>query len=292
MANNHRIYAKGIALAIIVGALPFLLCAHAYASEQADSVPAQGARKWLDDYKQPVGFTYSLQATLNTTYIWRGLYVGGLNIQPEASVGYGGAYVSVWGNIGATTWTFAGFLPEIDISVGFARWGLNASVTYIHLFNRPFFDFSNRPDGGNTLEVGVRYTVSSKLPLSVYWATRVAASDGYLNEAGDTIRPYSTYIELSYTHHFPYDISLRGAVGITPWRSLYTGYQRGFAVQNIEVRLAKEWSLSTHCGMKLQGVLSVNPSALAADRDSGKWLPDTPENQSVNANIGVSVYWK
>ena len=279
-----------VTLVLYIGVIPFLNCAHASAS--TDTCATTGASRWLDDYKAHVGLTYGASATLNTNYLWRGLYVGGLNLQPEANVGYGGLYVSMWWSIGATNWAFARFQPEVDVTIGFARWGLNVSITEIHNFNCGFFDYTNYPGGGNGLELGLRYTVSSKLPLSFFWATRVAAADGYMGTAGDTIRAYSTYIELSYTHHFPYGIDLGGAVGVTPWRSLYTGYQRDFAVQNIALRLSKDWSLSAHCGLKLQGLLGLNPSAIAADKSSAEWHPAAPENQSINANIGVCVYLK
>ena len=279
MRFKHKIL---IALAFIVGATPFIDCAQACAQES----------QWLDDYKQPVGFTYGAEATVNAMYIWRGLAVGAFNIQPYATVGYGGLYFDMWWNIGTADWTFTKFQPEVDLQLGFARWGINASVMFIHNFNCGFFDFSNHPEGGNGLEVRLRYTVSSKLPLSFLWATRVGASDGYWDEKGNVIRAYSTYAELSYTQKLPYDISLYGAVGITPWRSFYTGYQRSFAVQNIELRLRKDWSVAEHCGLMIQGVLSINPSAIAADKTSVQWHPADLGNQSINANIAFGVYLK
>lgn len=297
-----------MALAFVVGALPFLLCVRAYAGEKvtddgqaADGKELKESSRWLDDYRAPVGFTYGAQARFQTTYLWRGLYAGGMNIQGDANVGYGGLYFNMWWNIGVLDWSFKTFQPEVDLTLGFARWGLDASVVFIHNFNCPFFDFSNHPypSGGNALEVDLRYTVSSKLPLSILWATRVSAADGYtvpsVSGSGvltDTIRAYSTYIELSYTHHFAYDISLYGAVGVTPWRSLYTNFQGGFAVQNVEVRLRKDWELSAHCGLMLQGVLGIKPWALAADKSSAEWHPLNPWAQSVNANLAVGVYLK
>lgn len=280
--KNYAHTSWGTALVIIIGALPFLYCAPARAGEN----------RWLDDYSQPVGFTYGAQANLNAVYLWRGLFVGGMNIQPSANVGYGGLYVDMWWNIGTTDWAFQRFQPEVDLSLGFRRWGLDVSVLFIHNFNCRFFDFSNRIDqGGNGLEVRGRYTVSSKLPLSFLWATRVSATDGY-RSGGDTIRAYSSYAELSYTQPLPFGLSVYGAIGFTPWRSFYTGYERGFAVNNIEVRLSKDWSLSEHCGMMLQGTLAVNPSALAADRSTARWNPREPRNQSVNANLTLGVYLK
>ena len=287
-----------IALVLCIGALPFVFNARVYAGNgevleaSGEKIEAKSESKWLDDYSKPVGFTYEVEAVLNSTYFWRGLCVGGLNIQPSASVGYGGLYFTMWWNLGAADWTFTEFQPEVDLILGFNRWGVNASIMFVHNFNRRFFDFSNHPDGGNALELRLRYTVSSKLPLSFFWATRVGASDGYLNDAGDTIRAYSTYAEISYTQKLPYGLSLYGAVGITPWKSFYTDYQRNFAVQNIELRLRKDWDIHPRLGLMLQGMLSINPSALAADKSTAEWHPSAPTKQSINANLSVGIYLK
>lgn len=276
-------------LALCVGALPFLFSASAYAGESQEP---KAENKWLDDYSQHVGLTYNAQARIQSTYIWRSLCVGGANIQASANVGYGGLYLDMWWNIGVTDWSFRKFLPEVDISLGFARWGLNVFILYIHNFNTGFFDFHNYADRGNRLELDVRYTVSSKLPLSFLWATRVGAADGYINEKGELVQAYSSYAEISYTQKLPYDMSLYGAFGITPWRSVYTLYERDFAVQNIELRLRKDWNLGHRCGLMLMGQLNINPSALAADTNTAKWLPRDPFRQAINANIACGVYLK
>ena len=271
-----------IALALIVGALPFSYCARAYANES----------QWLDDYSQPVGFTYNAQARIQAAYLWRGLYCGGPNLQASANVGYGGLYFDMWWNLGVVDWKFDDFLPEVDFSLGFSRWGLDVFLLYIHNFNTSFFDFRNYPDKGNRLELNVTYTVSSKLPLGVRWATRIAASDGYYNEKGDTVRAYSSYAEIFYTQHLPYGLSLYGAFGFSPWKSIYSFYQRDFTVSNIELRLRKDWTVEKRCGLMLQGQLCINPSALAADKSTARWHPDFPGNQSINANITFGVYLK
>lgn len=179
----------------------------------------------------------------------------------SANVGYGGLYFDMWWNIGVTDWTFRTFEPEVDLTLGFARWGLDVYLLYIHNFNCGFFDFGNYPDKGNRLELDVRYTVSSKLPLSFLWATRIGAADGYV-VGNDTVFAWSSYAEISYTQKLRDGFSIYGAIGVTPWRSVYTLYQRDFALQNIEVRLRKDWTVAERCGLMLQGQLCVNPSAV------------------------------
>lgn len=281
MRGKTFTFAKRLALTLLVGALPYVFSANAYAQES----------QWLDDYSQPVGLTYNAQARIQTAYLWRGLYCGAMNVQGSANVGYGGLFLDMWWNLGTEDWTFKTFQPEVDFTLGFSRWGLELYVLYIHNFKHGFFDLHYYESGRNALEVGVRYTVSSKLPLSFLWATRFTDADSYL-QGNDTIHAFSSYAEISYTQNFAYGLSLRGAVGITPWRSLYTGYQRDFAVQNVELSLRKTWDAGEHCGLMLQGTVSVNPSALAADKASYKWDPKNPWSQSINANIAFGVYLK
>lgn len=248
--------------------------------------------KWLDDYKAPVGLTYNAQARIQTSYLWRGLYCGGANIQASANVGYGGLYLDMWWNIGVTDWTFKTFQPEVDLSLGFARWGLDVYLLYVHNFNCGFFDFHNYAGKGNRLEVNVKYTVSSKLPLGIHWGTRVSAADGYVNAVGDTVFAWSSYAEIFYTQKLPYDLSLYGEIGITPWKSRFTNYQGDFAVNNITIRLRKDWSVSKHCGLMLMGQLTINPYLAATDKSSVEWHSFNPGRQSVNVNVGFGAYLK
>ena len=296
-------FKKVLALVLCIGALPILFPASASARKSGDGlwVSGDGLREsgdglrvtgdglW-DDYKKPVGLTYSAQVTVNTTYNWRGIYSGGWNIQPVASVGYGGAYIGTWWNIGATDYAFSGFLPEMDWKIGFNRWGIDLSLLYVHFLDRTDLDlglFSS-----NSMEVALRYTLSPKLPLSILWATRVAGGDGYINAHGDAVRAYSTYIEISYTHSFRYGLSLYGAFGISPWRSIYSAYQRDFTAHNIDIRLTKNWDVSTHCGLMLQGQVTINPSELAANPQSAQWKWKDPFGQAINANLAFGVFLK
>ena len=267
-----------------------MFSASAYAGETPQS-DTQKTGLW-DDYKKPVGFTYGANAKIQANYLWRGIYAGGLNLQVDGTVGYGGLYATAWWNIGAMDWIFSAFEPEFDFLIGFNRWGLNAFLLYIHNFNCGFFDFTNYPDRGNRLEVDVSYTLSTKIPLTVLWATRFGAADGYRNEAGDTVRAWSSYLELSYTQALPYGLSLYGAVGLTPWKSCYTLYEGNFAFNNIDIRLRKDWSIHERVGLMLQGELCLHPWLMALDKTSVQWRPKYPWFQSLNLNLAIGVYLK
>lgn len=205
---------------------------------------------------------------MTSNYIWRGLYCGGPSLQLDATVDYAGFYANMWWNVGATDWTFSAFNPELDLMIGFSRWGLNINYLYCFYFDTypdgtptRFFDFKNHPrgGGGTTGEWRVSYRVSDRIPLSCLVAFRTFGRDGYyasladgtkVDVVGDIIpgdvflkRAYSTYIELGYDFALGQDWQLDARVGVTPAKSLYTGFEGDFAVTLVGLKLHKTWTV-------------------------------------------------
>ncbi len=203
-------------------------------------------------------FSWSASALVTSNYIWRGLYVGGPSVQLDATVGYAGLFANVWWNIGAGDWTFSSLNPEVDVAIGFSRWGL--SVYYLHCFYfdhyadgtmSRFFDFRNNTQGGTTGEWRVSYghpvyTNKRGWTTSVngLCAFRTFGRDGYYVEGNEELkRAYSTYIEVGVDQTFGQNWSLVARLGITPAKSMYTGYKGDFAVTLVGLKLNKGWVL-------------------------------------------------
>ena len=205
-------------------------------------------------------FSWSASALVTSNYIWRGLYVGGPSVQLDATVSYAGLFANVWWNIGAGDWTFSSLNPEVDVAIGFSRWGL--SVYYLHCFYfdhyadgtmSRFFDFRNNTQGGTTGEWRVIYnrpvyTNKRGWTTSVngLCAVRTFSRDGYYAEArGEEVwkRAYSTYIEVGVDQTWGQDWSLAARLGITPAKSIYTFYKGDFAVALVGLKLNKGWVL-------------------------------------------------
>ena len=214
-------------------------------------------------------FSWSASALVTSNYIWRGLYVGGPSVQLDATVGYAGLFANVWWNVGASDWTFSALNPEVDVAIGFSRWGL--SVYYLHCFYfdryadggmSRFFDFRNNTQGGTSGEWRVIYnrpvyTNKRGWTTSVngLCAVRTFSRDGYYAEVnGEEVwkRAYSTYIEVGVDQTFDHNWSLAARVGITPAKSIYTFYQGDFAVALVGLKLTKSWEL----GEKARGAVS------------------------------------
>lgn len=205
-------------------------------------------------------FSWSANATFTSNYLWRGLYCGGPSVQVDATVDYAGFFANMWWNVGTTDWTFSTFNPELDIMLGFSRWGLNINYLYCFYFDTypdgtpsRFFDFGNHPrgGGGTTGEWRVSYRVSDKIPLSLLVAFRTFGRDGYYEAIGregdkaemELKRAYSTYIQLAYDFDLTQDWLLAARVGITPAKSLYTRFEGNFAVTMVNLELTKTWQL-------------------------------------------------
>ena len=254
-------------------------------------------------------FSWSASAVVTSNYIWRGLYVGGPSVQLDATVGYAGLYANVWWNVGATDWAFTGFNPEVDVTIGFSRWGLN--VNYIHCFyfdkypdGTPsrFFDFNNHPrgGGGTTGEWRISYRVSDKIPLSCLVAFRTFGRDGYYEDAslqlsgrptgysleGEKVlkRAYSTYIELGYDFNLTQDWMLAARVGMTPAKSLYTGFQGNFAVTLVGLKLTKSWALDYG---RLNAFANVMLQPWQVNKDNLIMPIDKAGDQKLNLAVGL-----
>lgn len=253
---------------------------------------------------------WSAGATMTSNYIWRGLYCGGPSLQVDATIGYAGFFANMWWNVGATDWTFSAFNPELDLMIGFSRWGLNINYLYCFYFDHypdgtptRFFDFSNHPrgGGGTTGEWRISYRVSDKIPLSCLVAFRTFGRDGYyedaslqfsertmgysLEEKGELKRAYSTYIELGYDFDLTQDWLLAARVGVTPAKSLYTRFQGDFAVTMLQLKLTKTWTLD-YGAMTAFANLMLQPWQVT--RDNLIRPIDEAGNQKLNLAVGCS----
>lgn len=269
--------------------LRILLCAHLFIF--AISLCAQNTDSRFD---------WSASAAINSNYIWRGLYCGGLSFQADATVSYAGIFANMWWNVGATDWTFQHLNPEVDLSIGFSRWGL--SVYYIHMYyfdhyadgtRSRFFDMHNYvPGGGGTTgEWRIAYRISDKIPLSMLLATRTFGRDGYIDQQGNLRRAYSTYIELGYDFTWGKNWLLATRLGMTPAKSLYTAYQGNFAICHIGLNLQKTWSFPT--SSKLSSNLTAFANLMLNPYQVNKnnlILPiEQAGNQKLNLNMGCQV---
>lgn len=269
----------------------------------AGAFPCQVAAATRD---KELGLSLEAGADVVSSYLWRGQNLGGLSIQPSVTLGYQGVYVSGWWNLGAENWAFTGFYPEMDLTVGFDRWGAQLDFTHLYYFGGEKFLAGNcdmtldENSSHSTIELhaGLHLgDVLEKLPLSIDWYTTLWGGDGYmaLDANGNEYlkRAYSTYIQIGYDIELPFGSVISARVGLTPWASTYTGYEEVWTnantvgLTNLNLRFEHEFELP-HCTLAVfaEGMLNCygidksNVVCPIADRSE----------QHLNGCIGGSLY--
>ena len=189
----------------------------------------------------------SVSASIVSRYMWRGIDNAGPSFQPQLDLSWRGLSLTLGSNVPFDKED----VKDLDVNLNYTLAGFNIGVTDywtagVDIRNRYFY-YGGEKECPHQLEANIGYSCEYG-SLQAY--TMVYGNDYKID--GD--RAYSTYIEISYTQHFKYGLSLYGAFGFSPWRSLYSGFQRDFTAHNIDIRLTKNWDVSTHCGLMLQGV--------------------------------------
>ena len=134
--------------------------------------------------------------------------------------------------------------------------------------------------------------MSDKLPLSCLVAFRTFGRDGYYVD-GALKRAYSSYIELGYDFALGENWQLDARVGMTPAKSLYTGFKGDFAVTMIGLKLHKAWALGKQEDNKQMPTLMafahvmLQPWQLTKD-NLIKPIAEAGD-QKLNLAVGVSV---
>lgn len=262
-------------------------------------------------------FAYEAGAELVSSYLWRGQYNGGLSLQPEVLIGFDTDHTSfrigAWANIGASDWKFSSlknqtddalktqFFPEVDIIASLDLWGINIGFNHYYYCEGNFFSFGNINDvkaneysSQTEVLLGYHFETLLDIPLYVNWYTMVSGDDGYLidpeNEESGYKRAFSSYIELGYDIALPLDITLGLQVGMTPWKSMYTDYEGGFAVNNVSARLDVPFKLGfIELDLFAQG--TINTYNMNKDELFISGAGEAKTFQRLNGCIGLGVWF-
>ena len=155
-----------------------------------------------------------IEASIVSHYMWRGTDMEGVSLQPELGVSWKGLSLTAAGSTGFNK----GDLQEIDVTLGYERWGFNIGVTdyWTAGFDEKdrYFYFTDRKTP-HQLEANIGYTCKygSLQAYTMFWGEDYKTN-------GD--RAYSTFIELSIPFRAGgLDWDLRA--GVTPMES--AGYQ-------------------------------------------------------------------
>lgn len=265
------------------------------------------------EYENP-GFEWSVGTDITSAYLWRGIKLGGLALQPDVTVGYGGLNLDVWANISPADYTFKELAPELDLTLSYTIAGLTLGVTHQYYFDHSkFFDYrmpvladyeaGNYGAGyaGNQTEVFAKFELGEiveSVPLNFMWATYVGGDDWielYEDPADEEKltglkRAYSSYIEISYDAELPLGFTLTPTVGMTPWTSMYNYYEGNFSVNNISLKLNWEHEFGDHFTLDVYALGMLNTAGVNKEN----LIPEIKNsycNQRLNGAIGIGLWF-
>ena len=278
----------------------------------------------LSTQAQDIQFGWDAGAELVGAYLWRGQYLGGLSIQPTASVGFDALdekikfRVGAWGSIGASDWKFyfnngkadvnydpnggnpfTHFVPELDIFASVSAYGFSITATHYYYFGGTPFWAGLEDDGGSQTELTAGFNlgdIGPNINLFVNWSTILAGNDPWLNpQTQQGERAYSSYFEVGYTQPLPLDMDLTLTVGMTPWHGQYLDSESedAFAVNNISLRYGKTFNFGDVCSLELFALGSINTHNITL-QNCFVWAAGDNKIgtlQKLNGTIGVGVWF-
>lgn len=193
-----------------------------------------------------------IKADIVSNYIWRGLDLGHVSLQPEMSVGWRGLNLTAWGSVGLSN--YKDDAREIDLTLSYETGGLSLGVVdyWTDANDKRYFYF--KKDGtGHSFEGFLSYDFG---PVSASWQTFFAGSD-YQEDDGK--RAYSSYFELSAPFRL-ITCDWDAAVGLVPWKSDF--YETsGFSLTNLSLRATKAIQITNTFALPVFGQIVANPSS-------------------------------
>ena len=191
-------------------------------------------------------FSVDAEADLVSSYVWRGMYQGGVNFQPALSFSVHGITLGTWGST-----DMRAFAKEVDFYLSYEIGRFYVAVTDYWWMNEGESFFKER--SGDFFEASLVYSVSKKFPLS-FGVNTMFRGDGDKNEKGEQL--YSTYISASY----PFSVGNTDceiSIGISPWKGMYSDK---FDVAAITAKASKNLKVTDNFSLPVSVELVLSPA--------------------------------
>lgn len=204
---------------------------------------------------------FHLGLDLQTKYVWRGMEMMSEDASPVLfpciNYSWKGLYVYTMGGYAVN-----GKYAEADMGVSYSWKGFT-----IGLYDYYYPTISGKDDeylGGNHnghwLEASITYA-PEKLPLWFTISNFFAGDDDVYNDAsGKSKQAYSTYMEVGTYYDFIDNNRLAFAVGVTPYKSCYSNYQKKFAVCNLDLKYTYNVQFKSGWILPLSAEYIYNPA--------------------------------
>ena len=209
--------------------------------------------------------TAKAQDTVETTigtdivssYVWRGLELGDVSMQPTMGVSYKGLSLSAWGSVGLSN---SADTKELDLTLAYTIGGFNVGVTD-YWFNagldpqNRYFKYS-ADETNHVFEANIGYDFGF---ASLQWYTNFLGND--LAADSDKLA-YSNYFEINVPYTLG-GVDWKATAGAVPFATDFYGTE-GFAVTNLALTASKEFQVTDTFSIPAFAQVAANPSARTA----------------------------
>lgn len=192
-------------------------------------------------------------------YVWRGQDLGGVSLQPSASIAYKGFSLGAWGSVGIES----SDTKEFDLILGYSTGGFSVSVTD-YWYNvtgdgvtAKYFQYgAHNAANSHLFEAQIGYDFG---PVAINWYTNFAGDDG-IDKDGD--RAYSSYISVAAPFTLG-GLDWTAEIGATPWATDFYG-ANGFAVCDVSLGVSKDIKIADSFSLPLFAKATWNPRSEGA----------------------------
>ena len=201
----------------------------------------------------------TIAADVVSNYIWRGLDLGNVALQPTLGIGYNGLSLTAWGSVGLAN---TADTKEFDFTLAYTIGDLNIGITD--------YWFNQMASGGDPENRYFKYDAHATNHVfegfvgydfgiaSLKWFTNFAGNDYKV----DGKRAYSSYMEVVV----PFKISAvewTATAGAVPFESAQYGTS-GFAVTNLGLKATKDIKISDSFSVPVFAQVTANPCSQKA----------------------------
>jgi hypothetical protein len=192
-----------------------------------------------------------------SSYVWRGLELGDVSMQPTLGVSYKGLSLSAWGSVGLSN---PADTKELDLTLAYSVGGFNIGVTD-YWFNagldplNRYFKYA-ADETNHVFEANVGYDFGF---ASLQWYTNFAGND--LVETTGKLA-YSSYFEINVPFTLG-GVDWTATAGAVPFATDFYG-TGSFAVTNLALTAAKDIRITDTFSIPVFAQMAANPYSRVA----------------------------
>ena len=196
----------------------------------------------------------TVEADVVSQYIWRGMDLGHVSLQPTLGIGYKGLSLSAWGSVGLTD---PDDNREIDFTLSYTTGGLNVGIT--DYWSNDGLDPQNRyfrynaHSTNHVIEANIGYDFG---PLALQWYTNIAGNDG---QTCCEHRAYSSYVEASAPFKMG-GCDWQATVGAVPFYTTFYDAE-GFIINNVTLRADRDIKITDNFSLPVFALVTANPAS-------------------------------